>query len=38
LKLEDLKKMITKEAEAVGLEPRNWQPHPNCRSTMVRVF
>lgn len=35
--LKRLRELVKAEAQAHGLKPREWTPHPNCRSTFVRV-
>lgn len=35
--LVELKRIIKEESEKAGIEPRELQPHPNCRHTFVRA-
>ena len=35
--MDELKSIVTEESNKAGLDPREWTPHPNCRSRFLRV-
>ncbi len=35
--LKKLRELVKAEAESHGLKPREWTPHPNCRSVFVAI-
>jgi hypothetical protein len=36
--LSKLRKIVNEESKKAGLEPRDFVPHPNCRSSFVRIM